>query len=567
MKNERTWISHFKNIYSSNIFYWTISFGLGLLVFEWLCLPTSRNSLFILKRHLESGGYLRLFFVIFLTITAFALFLSFIYAALASSRLYRLFYFLIFSILISIEYGYYKAFESFQKVQEAEVALFATNSEIITTAIALYFNYLAIIPIVAFGILLIFIQTHFKRGFIPLIVVIFSLTGFFFATTYFTQNTYYVHSFNYGVRTFIALPVIWYVGTLNDTPKSRYIYTPREKVDYQSPINPTNNVVLIIDESVRSDHLSLNGYEHLTTPTLERLNKQGFIKNWGTAVSGGTCSMNSNNLILTGLRDLPDTKYKIYVMPTIFQYAKAMNYKNYYFDGQVSTLWNGKNSDIAYFGNWVSALELEKNVKHKYDIDIEIARRIGKIVNNSTGNFIWVNKFGVHKPYSNSYPKSRNQYTKDTIGIKYTPEIDGNELKRQYDEAIKYNSESFFTELIKNIDFSQNTIFIYTSDHGQTLREAGATASHCSHTKPEAGVPLFLLSSPENLPEVDTNYKASHANILATLLDLMKFPDDKRKYNYAISLLKAKPIDSRPRFYYVGDLHNTVEGRKYAFDD
>jgi len=48
---------------------------------------------------------------------------------------------------------------------------------------------------------------------------------------------------------------------------------------------------------------------------------------------------------------------------------------------------------------------------------------------------------------------------------------------------------------------------------------------------------------------VDTGFKASHANMFTTLLDLMNYPEELRKYPYAISLFKAKAADSRPRYF------------------
>ena len=43
------------------------------------------------------------------------------------------------------------------------------------------------------------------------------------------------------------------------------------------PLPPANspNVLLIVLDTVRADHLSLYGYERSTTPVLERLAKQG----------------------------------------------------------------------------------------------------------------------------------------------------------------------------------------------------------------------------------------------------------------------------------------------------
>ena len=65
---------------------------------------------------------------------------------------------------------------------------------------------------------------------------------------------------------------------------------------------PKNNIVLVIDESIRGDHLSVNGYKRETTPFLDALSQEDSFYNWGLAVAGATCSHPSNSLILTGVR-------------------------------------------------------------------------------------------------------------------------------------------------------------------------------------------------------------------------------------------------------------------------
>lgn len=539
----------FRNFYSSKTLFWTILFSLSFLVFELIILSKSGMGLLFLPKHFGNGNYFRFLFVLFLTVFAFGLFISFIYVAFASTSKYKIIYFLIFSLLVLTEYGYYKVFGFFFRFHELEIAFYAVDWGIISNAIYSYFNYWALIPTVVFGILLFKTENIFKRGWIPLIILVFLFTTFFLGTTYFTKNTFYVHSFNHGIRALTGFPVIWYVGTYYKSARNVHYNTPREKIKYKSSETPQNNIIFIVDESLRADRMSLNGYEVKTTPTLEKLEETGYLRNWGKSVSGTTCSVTSNALLLTGLRDLPDLEYKVYKLPTIFQFAKAMNYKKYYFDGQVSTHWNGKISDISDYGKWITANDLKKNVEKDYDIDIEIARRVKEIINNSKGNFIWISKYGIHQSHVDSFPS------------------DETDINRKYDEVVRYNSESFFKELSNDENFGKNAIYIYTADHGVRMDESRATTYHCSNTKIEATVPLFMMSSPETLQEVDTNFKASHSNIFATILDLMNFPEDERKYDYAISLLKARESDSKKRFYFAGDLHKKEESGKYLFDE
>jgi len=125
------------------------------------------------------------------------------------------------------------------------------------------------------------------------------------------------------------------------------------------------------------------------------------------------------------------------------------------------------------------------------------------------------------------------------------------ELINSYDNSIRYNVDNFFKYLI-NADptILDNTIILYTSDHGQTLLDNGETWIQCYVSKTEAMVPIFMIT--RNNYSVDTEFKASHFNLFATLLDLMNFPEAERRYHYAKSLLKARASESQDRYYYGG---------------
>jgi len=47
--------------------------------------------------------------------------------------------------------------------------------------------------------------------------------------------------------------------------------------------------------------------------------QQKTLINWGISVAGATCSLSSNNLLLTGVTVLPDTDNQVRVQPRIFQ--------------------------------------------------------------------------------------------------------------------------------------------------------------------------------------------------------------------------------------------------------
>ncbi len=557
--------TQWKSLYS-RYFLISLFFTAGLIGFEFFLFPKYYES-FNTINFLQSGVYMKVLKTFALAVPSFLVSVFFVYAALISPYKYRFLYFTLFCLGVLTEYGYQDAFNRFSNSEDAANALFAADSRIMLNSMSGYFDNFAILPCLAFALLLIFIKPIQTKGLKNFLLILSLFVGFFSLTAYFTTNYFPSASLNAFYRTVIGFPVRWYIGSLTQPALIVFYNTPRQKVSFESQREPGNNIVFIVDESMRGDHLSLNGYARQTTPFLEQLNQNGLIKNWGIAVSGATCSINSNNLLLTGVDELPDIKGNIYQFPTVFQYAKAMGYKNFYFDGQLSYRWNGKSTDVEDFGKWVTSDDLQQ--QNWYENDAEIARRVKEIVGNSTGNFIWINKFGVHPPYFDSYPNAASVWLpipqKNAKFSLLAGKIKPEELVNNYDNAILYNSQSFFTNLLED-GLAKNTFYVYTSDHGQNLGENGKTLSHCSNTKNEANVPLFIVADPRIMPNVDTTFKASHSNIFPTLLDLMNFPVTERQQKYSLSLFNAGGADSKSRFYFEGNLTGRFSNGKYLFD-
>jgi len=349
----------------------------------------------------------------------------------------------------------------------------------------------------------------------------------------------------------------------------------RETVETPANANvPNNNVIFIFDESIRADHMSLNGYERPTTTYLDELQRKHQLVNWGTASSASTSSHPSYDAFIAGAT--PEqietlSLRQLNSMPTIFQYAKAMNYKTTLIDGQMMKYWGGAPDDLNYIdefdslavidnpdrkedyqtaSNKITDEALRTNGLKQWEIDTKIAERVNKIFTSSTGNFIFIYKRGCHFPYEKNYPENEEHW-KPVYHFHEQYEIPPADkvgaIINSYDNSLSYNLDDFFKTLSKDYsDLPNNTIIVYTGDHGESFF-ANGKAGHGGETKGEAAVPLFILGMKDRT--VDTGFKASHANMFTTLLDLMNYPEELRKYPYAISLFKAKAADSRPRYF------------------
>jgi len=537
-------------------------FSLFVMTLEYLCLKVNYGQYI---SHLSNKEFDR-----FTVIAAVVLFFSWIsffaftYISLLSSWHYRIIYFLLFALAVFHEYGYQNAYGRFSEIVDLSIASASTTEQKLNTII-IYMNPLAIVPCVGYLFVLLTEKakatTHGLK----------SLTAIVALSVCISSGVWYV------------LPRLWVdgfptasLGAFSNTTIGYCLFNvfsykkEREKVDQPTlaeNYRPNNNIVFILDESIRGDHLSLNGYLRETTPFLDDLAKRNLIKNWGIAASASTCSITSHNLLITGLRseDMPDRDEMVKKVPSIFEYAKAMRYKTYYFDGQMNTFWGGTKDDLSYIDVWQNNAHFIKGENWRWDIDFDIAKKVKEITNTSTGNFIFIFKHGNHTPYNKNFPESEAVWKPSFTG--WRPNFSGIEYKvsseeltafvNSYDNAIKYNLDNFFKNLATDYgNLPNNTIFIYTSDHAQTLSEGGLAYSHCGNNPKEAIVPLFTIG--DLGVKVDTDYKASHSNLFATLLDLMSYPDALRKRDYAVSLLTAKAVDSKDRYFVSANLAKGV---------
>lgn len=494
---------------------------------------------------------------------SFSLYLFFrlILLTFSVSLFYKIIFFILFVLSTFIEYGYQKALGRFTESFDIETAV-ATNTEQKIASLFFYFNYTAVIPCAICLSLLLFTRKIGKqpgqRNILTTTILLISFFCFLsFSGSFFIERKFPTVSLNNFFETnsdFLILGPLangkWVSSITGKELSRRQISKPLLNENF----HPENNIIIVLDESVMGDHLSLNGYDRKTTPFLDKLANQGILHNWGIAAAASTGSRFTYNAVITGLtpEDLPDkTEFKINSFPTIFQYAKAMNYKTFFFDGQMKNYWGGIPDDKNYIDSWMGVEKFDDNgFSPIWEIDNRIAREVKQIINSSKGNFIFIFKHGSHIPYQSNFPPDQVAWqptytTENKFEIPTAENLP--KVINSYDNSIRYNIDSFFQNLIDDYAGIPNqTIIIYTGDHGQTLFVNGK-ASHGGTSKAEASVPLFIIGE---LPgEIDTKYKASHQNLYPTILDLINYPEELREKNKAVSLLKAKAKDSTPRFF------------------
>jgi lipid A ethanolaminephosphotransferase len=327
-----------------------------------------------------------------------------------------------------------------------------------------------------------------------------------------------------------------------------------------------DNVVLLVDESVRGDYLDWtpgNPY----TPALAALHSR--LADFGPALSGGTCSHYSNALLrfTAGPGDLG---HSVLETPTIWQYAKEAGYRTVFIDAQSAF---NKNADK--FQSFMNSDEVEDIDKVYFlpeetpppDLDFKLLEIVREELKSEQPVFIYANKNGAHFPYDHDYAESAKRF----VPTMTDSPTDTSEARiNSYRNAVRWAVDGFFQKFFKEIGLDR-TVTIYTSDHGQLFDPHGLT--HCSVEDPdprEAVVPLFVATDDAALARRFAEAAAgagggqSHFSIVPTILQLFGYDPDELGGRLASSLLDGgEPAN----FFTTGDVFGLfADTRRHVAD-
>jgi arylsulfatase A-like enzyme len=323
------------------------------------------------------------------------------------------------------------------------------------------------------------------------------------------------------------------------------------------------NVLLIVIDTLRADHLSLQGYERNTDPTLTRLANEGVMFENAYATSSWTLTAHAS--LFTGRwnyehkadggRPLDDT------YPTIAEALAKRGYRTGAFNGNFETVtkrW-GFARGFAHFEDYYQTIPqlavssfygrfLEYYALHKVlGMEFSIDRRWAPSVNQSALDwidkdserpfFVFINYYDVHAPYISPERARFSEFENPgglvntdwtTAGIynPKTPEQVQGEIDA-YDGGIYYTDQQIqkLLDELNQRGVLENTIVVITSDHGELFGEHGLWEHHNSLYKPVIYVPLIIWH-PDSVPQgIRIPTTVSNVSIPVTVLDLIGYSD------------------------------------------
>lgn len=296
------------------------------------------------------------------------------------------------------------------------------------------------------------------------------------------------------------------------------------------PVHKRPNIVLIIADTLRADHLPFYGYNRTDTPFLASMAKRSILFKNTWAPSSWTAPSIAS--IFTSLypfqhgviRNFITTKVRMALDPKLLM-ARLPN-------GAVTLAETLKNAGYKTFGismNFNITKELNFNQGFDYFVykegkDADIANRQlhewKKEIRAAQPAFVYVQYMDCHFPYSRISPW-------------YKPGSD-----KKSDQMAAYDSEICYLdrriqEMSKLLGWERDTLFIFTSDHGEEFKEHGHFKHGATLYRETIQVPLFIVF-PEKITPQCVAANVTPLDILPTIRDYLGLAKDKN--NVGISL-------------------------------
>ena len=366
------------------------------------------------------------------------------------------------------------------------------------------------------------------------------------------------------------------------------------------PLN-TPNVLIVVLDTIRADHLGVHGYSRATSPNIDRIASRSMRFN--RAISTSSWTLPAHASLLTGRypyeHGANQNKFdgRFVTLPEVLQkhgYRSAAISANVAFFGRREGfgrffMWFEDYfhsvADMAlrtFYGQRFQRLVLVRLGYEDYParkLAPEVTSRALRWLDHDRDKpfFLVLNYFDAHDPYVPPQPW-RSMFSKLKLpgGLingqvfrvhpKMTPEQLQGEIDA-YDGAIAYvdNSVGKLWQALEERGLTQNTIVVITSDHGESFGEHGVYFHRNGLYREVIHVPL-IVHWPQAIPnglQVDT--PVSIASIPATLLEMLGMPSNGSFHAPSLLTLRQKPngdvhwpepLAEMEKFYY-----SEVEGR------
>ena len=319
-------------------------------------------------------------------------------------------------------------------------------------------------------------------------------------------------------------------------------------------------LIIYVQDALRADHMSCYGYFRKTTPHIEKFCEESVV--FTRAYAQSTWTRTSATTLLTSLYpSVLGIEGIDSVFPSVCPTLPAILRRAGFY-----TIGLSANPNISsYYGyargfNKFIDLFLSKNLKkisysstpRREKVERIKSRRIvfprGEEINNYLKSnlkelikykknlFIFIWALDTHEPFNPPYRKFSIHNKRKEISVrdfrKLKTKEDRKELINLYDDEILYVDYCFneFIEILKEHSIYDDSLIIFTSDHGQLLLEHGMIGHGHIPYEPTLRIPL-IIKFPYQKFKAKVNEPVGLIDILPTIIDVLKL-----KYSFPVKI-------------------------------
>lgn len=338
-----------------------------------------------------------------------------------------------------------------------------------------------------------------------------------------------------------------------------FLFIKGQKDDLASYKYPNANVILIVIDALRADHLGCYDYYRDTTREIDKLAKEGIIFENMFAQCSWTKPATAS--ILTGLypkshgagggNRIPG---KVNLLPEILT---KYGYRSYAFvsNSFVSETYGFDQGFGEFYFFQEKAIKSNPNIHVRSD---ELTQSVSKLIlqlEDTNKNFIYIHYMDPHYPYT---PKEKCFASSDkrefivSFPLQQSISATNGEERRKlikevinaYDDEILYNDKMIgkLIQTLKNKNMYSNSIIIITSDHGEEFFEHGKVEHGSSLYDELLKVPL-IIHLPDKIHKT-IDEMANQVDILPTILALLtiSIPENIEGINLLNNKKNSNPV-------------------------
>lgn len=392
-------------------------------------------------------------------------------------------------------------------------------------------------------------------------------------------------------------PEITFIRTNLDLPytaqKARITFTTRGAAgNFSFWVNPVlyrkdpapRNIILISIDTLRADHLGCYGYEPETSPNIDALAQDSALFLNTYALSPWT--LPSHVSLLTALFGIHHqvARDDEVMDPALFTLAEILRMQGY-------------SCGAFTGGGFVSAIYGFSQGFDSYDeapgrvFAQDSAERVFVAASDWIDRhkdrefFLFLHTYQIHNPYTSPYPykfmfldEEATLGTIDVLGhvggsegiFKPLPDSEKRNIIGLYDGEIRYVDEKLIgplVEKLQQIGLYDQTMIIFTSDHGEEFYEHGGWEHGHSLYDEQLKVPLIIKFPQSQYAGTRPEQVVSLVDILPTATDILDIPDFDQEIDGASLIPILSGRDKKDRVYMAelaGNILNSHIPKKVA---